>query len=168
MTQAQYAGHRGVSRATIARAIATGRIPFLKRTGRINPKRADRAWKENTDPAKQRGRHATNGAGGNGNATLYESKARREQALAALAELALAERRGELVPEAQVRKIGFERARRTRDQLLALPDQLAQQLVGITEYGEVHRILGEELRRVCDDIANQTDRLEGGAGEPGS
>ena len=48
MTRAEYARHRGVSRAAVTKAIKTGRI--LSTDGLIDPIAADREWARNTRP----------------------------------------------------------------------------------------------------------------------
>lgn len=60
MTQREYAAHRGVSQPAVSKAIKTGRIQ-LEADGRIDPVKADAAWKRNTDPEKQANGH-TGGA----------------------------------------------------------------------------------------------------------
>lgn len=56
MTQREYAAHRGVSQPAVSKAIKTGRIQ-LEPDGRIDPVKADAAWKRNTDPEKQANGH---------------------------------------------------------------------------------------------------------------
>jgi len=149
VTQAAYARGRGISRQAIRKAIESGRLSVLK-GGRIDPRKADRALRDNTDPSKLRGKHVRRaygpGAGG-GTPRLYDSKARRELALAQLAELELEERRGQLVPEAKVREQAFRHARETRDQMLAIVDRLAPELVNQPEEGIVRQMLADGIRR---------------------
>ena len=57
MTISQYARHRGCVPSAVHKAIASGRISYLEDArGRawIDPKTADREWRENTDWAKVR------------------------------------------------------------------------------------------------------------------
>ncbi|PRX29015.1 hypothetical protein SAMN05216257_10496 [Meinhardsimonia xiamenensis] len=71
VTKAEFAALRGVSRAAVNKAIASGRIS-LEPDGSIDPERAMREWDANTDPAKQRGVHA-------GKALSPEEKERRRR-----------------------------------------------------------------------------------------
>ena len=57
VSRRSYAAQRGVSEAAVRKAIATGRITTLP-DGTIDPAQADSEWGAQTDPAKQRGRHA--------------------------------------------------------------------------------------------------------------
>jgi len=162
MTQAQYARHRRVSRSAVSRAIASGKIPFLTRSKRIDVRRADRAWDGNYDaskdrrPASRRPARAAAQAPGPTPAgrmpKLYESKARREHALAQLAEKELAQLNRELVPVKEVEEAGFAAARKTRDEILAIPDNWARALAE-KSYLEVHAILVTESRRLCEAIS---------------
>lgn len=79
-------------------------------------------------------------------------KTERERHQAELARLTLAERTGELVRADEVRKVAFDRSRRARDLLLAIPDRLAPMLAGVTPF-EAHRLLDAEIRSVCEAIS---------------
>lgn len=57
LSRRKYAEYRGVSESAVRKAIASGRIT-LEDDGTIDPVKADLEWGSQTDPAKQRGRHA--------------------------------------------------------------------------------------------------------------
>lgn len=123
MTQAAYARHRGVSRNAVAKAIADGRIVLID--GRIDPAIADAQWQANTRArsdvrslAKADQPNATSGG------TYGTARARRELAEASLAELQLAEKRGELINRAgtvMAIETGF---RLIRDSVMAAPHRM--------------------------------------------
>lgn len=88
---------------------------------------------------------------------LTASKARREAALAALAELELEQKRGELVAVADVSRDWFKAGRTVRDRILNVPDRLAPELAALTTAEAVHRLLSRELRDALTELANQED-----------
>lgn len=57
LSRRKYAEYRGVSESAVRKAIASGRITTMD-DGTINPATADLEWDAQTDPAKQRGKHA--------------------------------------------------------------------------------------------------------------
>lgn len=96
------------------------------------------------------------GSGGDPAATggrLLEAKARREQAMAQLAELQLAEREGQLVEVAAMRRLLFGHLRRCRDRLQVLPAQLAPVLVGLDPHAAERRMT-EALHQVLVELMN--------------
>ena len=169
----EYARRRGVSHVAVQHAVSAGRISTVD--GKIDPARADREWRENTDQSKPRNvitgrpKHArTPGEpsepmdfggdeshGGNGTATGYaKARAARELYQAQLAKLELDRQRGILVRADEVRLGAFNMARKARDQLIALPERLATTLAATQEPAEVQRILEEEIERICREIAD--------------
>lgn len=153
-----YARARGCSQTAVQKAIRAGRIALTE--GKIDSEAADRAWARNTDPAQQRGtlvapagREGADGAVP-GTLTYASARARREAALAEMAEIELQRQRGELVQTKAVCERIRALARGARDMLLALPDRLAPRLAGESDPFECHRILLEELERVCCEIAD--------------
>ena len=49
----------------------------------------------------------------------------------------------------------FRVGRAAREALLSLLDRVAPRIVGCTDANEIHRILVDEMRRVCAEIATQ-------------
>lgn len=103
VTKAEFAALRGVSRAAVNKAIASGRIS-LEPDGSIDPERAMREWDANTDPSKQRGRHAP------ARKLSPEEKARRREELEARRLARLAERAEKFSPEERAAVREFDRA----------------------------------------------------------
>ncbi len=86
----------------------------------------------------------------------WNNKARREGALAELAELELAKKRGELVDRARVESAAFAIGRMLRDAVMGLPTQLAPALVSMTDAFEVETKLRAALRQVFEDTVKLT------------
>jgi hypothetical protein len=142
--------------------------------GKIDPVAADLEWHENTDQSNPRNRitgrpkakrapgepstpmdlRDPSGAnGGNGSSHSYAAaRARREVANAARAELLLDQDRRTLVPAAEVKLAAFNMARKTRDQLIAIPERVAAILASTQDPTEVQRILDQEIERICQEL----------------
>lgn len=184
VSQREYARRRGVSHVAVIKAIQAGRIST--QGGLIDPAKADREWDANTDqskplnsvtgapkhrrgpgpsqPMEHRDREPASEAeapapGGATVAQSYSaSRAVRERYLAGLAKVEYEQKVGSLVATDEVRIATFNAAREARNQLLALPDRLALILVGRAAR-EIHGLLTQEVRRICEDIARAT-RIE--------
>lgn len=87
-------------------------------------------------------------------AAYGQARAIREGYMARLAKIDYEEKTGSLVSADAVRVAAFNAARAARDSLLSMPDRLAPVLAGEANQFEVHRLLSEEIRRVCDELAN--------------
>lgn len=83
-----------------------------------------------------------------------KSRAVREAYQARLAKLDYEARAAKLLPADTVRVTMFNVARKARDMLMALPDRIAPLVVGNPDAHEVHRLLTDEVRRVCAEIAS--------------
>lgn len=92
-------------------------------------------------------------AGDTGGPSYAKSRAVREAYQARLAKLDYEEKSGKLLPADAVRVAMFNAARKARDMLMALPDRIAPLVVGNPDQHEVHRLLTDEVRRVCAEIA---------------
>jgi hypothetical protein len=157
----EYARRRGVSHTSVLKAIKRGRIKLTR--GKLDPVVADAAWETNTDPAQRRptrgakdGRSGTNGTPKRTpeGVTYAKSRAQREIYLARLAELEYDVKKGKLVDADEVRARVFTIARTARDILIGMPDRLAPRIVGETNQHEIHRMIAEEVARVCNEIAS--------------
>lgn len=86
----------------------------------------------------------------------WDNKARREGALAELAELELAKQRGNLIERARVESAAFAIGRMLRDAVLGVPTQLAPQIVGQTDAFAIEQMLRTALRQVLEDHSRMT------------
>jgi phage terminase Nu1 subunit (DNA packaging protein) len=165
MSLRAYAKLRGVSPEAVSKAITTGRLSKSVATvaGKpkiADPELADREWSANTqqrvdqpaaaprDPPEYLAhRTAREGAA-----------ARRELAQAQLAELELAERKGEFIRIEDARRDVMEKFTLVRTKLLGIPVRLAQRMPEIS--GDLVTVLDELLREALEELA------EGDPSEP--
>lgn len=159
-----------MSHVAVSKAASKGRITLVG--GKVDPITADRDWKRNTDPAQQRNGGSETGNGGSkprqsgddagpatppapagAGANYIVARGMRETFMARLAGLEYDVKRGQLIKADEVRVSWFNKTRKARDMILGVPDRIAPMLAGETNEFEVHRILSEELRRVCNELA---------------
>jgi hypothetical protein len=93
--------------------------------------------------------------------TIQEARADKERAAAAMAQLQLAEKLGQVVMADGVSKAASTAAKATRDAVLAIPDRCASLVAAETDVARVHAILSNEIRQALNGLA---DRLSAGAG----
>lgn len=181
MTQSAYARHRGVSQPAVNKAIKAGRIKTVN--GKIDPEQADKDWLSNTNGGQKMRKGAVAGgapideggapAGNNGprprqdvpaagsstgesGVNYAQARAIHEGYRARMAKIEFDMKTGKLIEADKVRVRWFNLTRKARDMILNIPDRLAPVLAGETNHFEVHRVLLEELRRVCDDLSSTT------------
>jgi hypothetical protein len=90
--------------------------------------------------------------------SLSCSRERREHYRAELARLEALQRRGDLVPAAEVKHEAYEVARAVRDRLLSLPHRLAPQLAVTRDTTEAFRLLDSEIRTSLYGLVEQDGR----------
>lgn len=86
-------------------------------------------------------------------ADFLASRARREAAEAAIAELRLAEQRGEVIRTDAVRAAFGTALTATRDRLLSIPDRLAPVLAAESAPQRVHETLNAEIRDALTQLS---------------
>ncbi len=84
--------------------------------------------------------------------SFQEVRSRREAAEASLAELKLAEQRGELIRVDAVRHALAKVCAETRDNILQVPDRLSAVLAAETDQARVHGLLTSELHQVLEKL----------------
>lgn len=97
-------------------------------------------------------------------AALVAAKARREAAEAALAELELAEKRGETLSMKDHKRIVFALARGLRDALLQIPSRAAALVAAENSQTACQRILEAEIRAVLQQLMQLEHPNEGHGG----
>ncbi len=168
-----YARLRGVSPEAVSKAITDGRlresVTRVRGAPKIaDPELADREWAANTQPrGDDPAAPATAGAAG-GLADYHTSRsireaaaARRETALAELAELELAERRGELIPAESARADVIAAFSLVKTCLLAVPSRVGQQLPDLA--AKVVPVVDGLIREALEELA-----IRGGDGASGA
>lgn len=166
ISKAEYARRRGCDPAAVTRAVQKGWITEID--GKIDPVVADVQWAANarsradSRPATAIGAQlagiapaAAAPSTGPTEATYFASRARREEAEAKLAELKLQEQQGQLVRVDQVRSETARLAAGLRESLMQLPARLSPVLAAEADAGKVHDLLGEELRQVLRQLADE-------------
>ena len=180
ITLKAYAARRGVSAMAVSKAVATGRLnASVVRDHHGNPKiadpdLADKEWEANTrarveyvapaakaapEPSGRQSVPTSAPAGPSPELAEYYAHrsaregeaARRERLQADLAELTLAERRGEMIPTAQARRDVMERYTAVKTKLLGVPRRLAQQFPHLA--AEVVPAVDAMMREALEELA---------------
>jgi hypothetical protein len=175
MTKAEFADSRGWSRPYVSKLGKNGRL-VLTEGGKVDVEKTLALLNDTADPSKAgvaehhqqerlvRGVYAhiapdapptlsppSTAAGPD----YQKARARREHALALLAEDEHLKSRGMLVDRALVDSAAFTAARALRDLLMGIPPKIAGELVTLTDPWEIERRLSQALRRALEDA----DRL---------
>lgn len=175
LSRRAYAVHAGVSETAVRKAIKGGRIT-LGRDGLIDPKVADRQWRENTDPTKPLNRStgdpkhrkespdapsvpmSLDGKGGDAVAKFTRARAMREGYHALLTKLEYEEKLGNLVPKERVRAAAAAAANIVSNLILTRPDRLAKVLAGISDPDGCRKVLEKDARRTCETLHKEIER----------
>lgn len=88
-----------------------------------------------------------------GGPSYAKSRAIREAYQARLAKLEFEDKAGKMLAADAVRVVMFNASRKCRDMLMGLPDRIAPLVVGLNDQHEIHRLLTDEVRRACAEIA---------------
>lgn len=143
ITLSAYAKHRGISVEAVCKAVRTGRlkksVTFVRDKAKItDAELADREWLNRTrekidspappaPPAASPTAPASAPNGTSGDEAWREARARQQAATAELAEIELAEKRGELMPAKDVEMRMADVFLRCRTRLLAVPARVREQ-----------------------------------------
>lgn len=175
-----YARHRGVSVEAVSKAIMSGRLKESVVVIGGKPKVAsveiaDREWDANTRPRVDRPVTAAAPAEEpvispagvpdyNRSRALREAAAaRREAALADMAEIEVAEKRGELVPAVEARAYIIDKFTVVKTKILGVPTRIAQQLPELA--AAVVPVVDSLLREALEELAAEQGDAEGEAEE---
>lgn len=178
-----YARYRDCRPYTVQMAIKRGRIK-LNANNKIDPDEADRMWAANTNtrmntrgkdsphvlraqqaatsapaprsPPGPRTAPIERSAGGN-IPSFADARAVKEFYSARLTKLEYEKESGLLVSANEVKVQTFNRFRAFRDQMLNIPDRIADELAGITDAQEIFRILTEEIQSALNDHADDRE-----------
>jgi hypothetical protein len=161
-----YALRRGVSAEAVSKAVASGRLhkSVTRVDGRpkiVDPELADREWAANTrsngdrpEPAAPAQVPAHSGGIPDLNtsrALRAAAAARRETALADLAELDVAERRGQVVDVDEARADVIAAYSVVKTRLLGVPSRVAQRLPDVA--ARVVPVVDELIREALEELA---------------
>lgn len=146
VSKAEFSRIRGVTRAAVTIAIKKGIIE-QEPDGKLILEKASLQWDANTDPTKKRNytnkenRPDPNKAQEDWNV----SRARRESALATLAELELAEKQESVLNAEETETTIIELCRTTRDRILGIPKRVAPMVAGLDDERKIARLIHDEL-----------------------
>jgi len=158
ITQAEFSRQIGVSKPYIHKLVKKGIIRL--RDGKVDTEQARAAMKANADPASLLREDsppevipaAGSAAGG---VDFITARTMREAFRAKLAKLEYEEKSGKLTDAARVRNDAFKAGRIIRDELLAIPDRLADVLAAEDDPATVRKIIFDELELVLNRISKQ-------------
>lgn len=153
---AEYARRRGVSRASVTRAIRRCQIPLVD--GRLDPLVADTLWEARTDPVQsaralgQQRRDQAPAVPQDDPAARENWRERQARADALRAELELRKASGDLVERTLAEREIGRRLASMKVQFDALPDRAAAALgVNDEHRRKVRQFLRDELAQICLD-----------------
>jgi hypothetical protein len=157
MTVTDYARHRGISRRSVHRALAEGRI-HREPDGTLDPERCDRDWQANSHPF----------AGGRRDRprpvapALAAVRLRREKAKAEREELTVRKLGGELVDRATAERVVFAYIRGIRNGWQTWPSRVSAKLAAETgaDAGKLHRALEREVRAHLEALSEERFSLD--------
>lgn len=159
ITQAELARRLKVSRASVSKAVKAGRI-VADDDGLFDPVEAEMQWLSNTRPSAKAKRKA--GAG-----SYAEARARKEAALARMAELRLAQAEGDLIEREAVEYALDSVGATLRALMDSFPDRVAPLVFQRQTVDEIHSILTEAgddvLRELSAEMERRGKELEAGA-----
>ncbi|MBF0584698.1 MAG: hypothetical protein HQL80_10775 [Magnetococcales bacterium] len=147
-----YAKHRGVSLASVQKAIISGRIT-RELDGTIDQEKCDRMWNENTNPTHHCAKVGTGAVEGValsiGNERALLVRAQRERVETQNAKIL-----GELVSRKQVEADLFEENRRVRDRLQGIPVRVAPLIASMTDMDAIQKLLSQEIYDALMELSN--------------
>lgn len=146
----QYAKHRGVSAQAVSLAVKAGRIPISK-DGKIDVKKADAAWQENTNA--QAG--SVLKAGPAAMPSYSEARAVRETYAAKLEQLEYQRASGELLPRLEVVAVVTAIHTVVKAGLLSLPATMAPLVAAETDARRVEQLLMTKIRELLVDFSDE-------------
>jgi hypothetical protein len=194
-TQAEFAAAQGWHRSTVTRLKQAGRLVMqggrvdvaaslvrIEETGGMRFDVAERhAAQRDGNGAAKVGAGGTVGQGGGADKGAgsiaspapdgavgerrSDAQARKESALADMAEMEVAQKRGELIPKADVDMALRSFAASVRARLDVLPDQLAPLVSPVTDLDEIHALLAEHCRGILSAVADDMGRAATAAGQ---
>lgn len=151
-----YARHRGVSDKAVRKAIDAGRIT-LDGDNKIDVKQADADWLGNTDQSKQNLMVASDQHTSKKDANSYTKiKTAHELYKAQLTQLALQEKKGQLIQKEMVKAQVSQLSRQVRDSWMNWPSRVSALMaaeLNIEEH-QLHVILERYVREHLNDIGD--------------
>lgn len=153
ITQAELARRLNVSRPSVCKAVKSGRIT-PDEDGLFDPVEAELQWLANSRPQAPAGGGKTKGAHGG----YAQARARKEHALARMAELRLEQATGRLAEREALEFVLMDHAAILRGLLENLPDRLAPQLLALRDHASIIQLLDGAFFQLQHDLADNLER----------
>ena len=168
-SESMAAEHFGVSQTTIKRWKTKG-WAVLFNDGSINVEMTGRSVEEARDPRGSKKlrltqdppvpSHTPSSTGPLDEDDLLTARTRKERALADKAELEVQQRRGDLVPIDEARKVYTSVVTAARVALEAVPARIAPQVLGLSSQVEIRRIVQAEIASALRSLPKEAPRVE--------
>ena len=169
ISKSSFAKMMGVSPAAVTKAIKEGRMTVVTEAGKekIDPAVAQIQWAQNT-----RARMPANGAPvvdsfaasaspsqAGGESGYWQSRASREQAEAAMAQLKLAEMQGSLIRVDAVKAAFGSSFAAARESLQQIPSRIAANLAAESDSQKIQIALGDAIHASLESLASAAKTL---------
>lgn len=149
INQAELARRLKVSRPSVSKAVKAGRVT-PDADGLFDPAEAEIQWLANTRPSASRGKPSSGG--------YAAARARKETALARMAELRLEQSLGNLIERSAVDFSLDHLGATLRGLLDNLPDRLAPLIHANQSMDEVHALIAEHADDILRDLSDAMTR----------
>lgn len=160
MTLNDFVTEVGAARSSVMKSIQQGRISAHKK-GRhwFVEKSMVKVWKEGrqTPHGKTPQKAKTNGQRV---ISTYEAENRKKVAQAELAEMDLAEKKGDLIPRAEVISFSFKAARKCRDAILGVPNRLANEIAAEEDPHQVQILMENALSEALEELSGMVKKWD--------
>lgn len=152
MSQAEFARHRGVSRATVTEYKNKGLL-VMTVDNLVDVAASKKSLNDHLDPLRGGARSGGNKKPSADSKAYMAAKTREMEAKAVKQEMETRQRAGELLEKDDVYKTAFTLARNAQESIMATADRLSPLLAAESDAAAVHAMLSDELRLVCQNIA---------------
>jgi hypothetical protein len=146
-----YGRHRGCSHVAVLKAIASRRI-CRHPDGLIDSGQADRDWATNTHPAPKAPRAAP--AAMPADPGFARARLIRAHYEALNAKLDYEQHAAQLLPSADVKVATAQVHQRFRDAMAQIPGEVAAEVAGVADEGQVYSILATAIRTALIEFAD--------------
>ena len=155
ISQAEFARQQGFTKGYVTKLIKKGIVKL--KNGKVDSVQAQQAMKANADPVTLiRSDQSTDLAASQpGAVDFVTARTIREAFKAKMAKLEYEEKSGTLTDAAKVKQDAFKAGRIIRDELLAIPDRMADVLAAEDDPGKVGELLQEELEAILNELTRQ-------------
>ena len=156
VSQAEFARRQGVSRAYVTKLVKKGIIKLVNK--KVDTEQALNSLQINSDPAtllRSDKQDDSQPGKQQGAVDFVAARTMREAFRAKLAKLEFEEKSGKLTDASKVQNDAFKAGRIIRDELISIPDRLADVLAAEVDPRQVRQILMEELELTLNRLCKQ-------------